>query len=251
VLEFVNSYGVPERLEVTGRRMYEPEIEKNGIYSRCDAMVDGYVERSERQQLREVITAESGYKTRDEYLFLRDLLQSDRIFLLDGDRRREVRVTAENFSHAVRPFEPESASLSIRYVDGETHFTPEPPPDGDPDRIFMATFQVPSSRLTMYLPFRGNVDLMIDRGDGTAETVTADNPQHTYAATGEYTVAAAGHAAALSQIYAMYPPAPQANYQNNLVEIERWGDLGSPVKPCVHGTKRLMIAAWQTFVSDR
>ncbi|MDR2139975.1 MAG: leucine-rich repeat protein, partial [Tannerella sp.] len=197
-------------------------------WNRYDFRVDDYVERNERQQRREIIIAESGYKTPDEMMFLRDLLQSDRVELIDADgARREVRVKAENFSHALWPFQPESVELSIRFAESDSRFTPRLPLDDSRlDRIFMLSFSVTAGHEQIYIPFTGNVDLLIDWGDGTEETVTADNPQHAYAAPGEYTVAAAGHADRLQQSNTSYPPFYQANWRHALTAVERWGDLG-------------------------
>ncbi|MDR2764121.1 MAG: leucine-rich repeat protein [Tannerella sp.] len=228
VLEFTNSYGVSERLEVTGRSEYEPEVGDES-YNVYDFSVDDYIERNDRQKLREVIHAESGYKTLDELLFMRDLLQSDRHYLIDSSGvRREVRVTADEFTHAVHPVEPQNVTLSIRLVDDDTLHSPAVPEDSHIlDKLFMATLNVASNRLLNSLPFTGNVSLTVDWGDGTEETVTGDYPQHTYSAAGEYSVVVMGHADNMSTNLSAYNASvSQVNWGNNLTAVDRWGDLG-------------------------
>jgi hypothetical protein len=228
VIEFTNSYGVPERMEVTGSCGYEPEI-ANESFNVYDVTVDDYVERSERQKLREIIAAESGYKTRDEFLFMRDLLQSDRHYLADAaGLRRQVRVTAGKFSHAVFPFEPGSVRLSIRSVDGSTQFTPDRSADDSiGEKLFMATLNVQAGRLLISLPFSDNVNVTVDWGDGTEESLTGDFPQHSYGAPGEYTVVVLGHADRMrTDPGSLNQNIHQVNWINNLTAIERWGELG-------------------------
>jgi hypothetical protein len=229
VLEFTNSYGVPERLEITGRSAYAPETQ-DASYSVYDFTVDDYVERNERQQMREILTCASGYKTRDELLFLREALQSDRCYLLErtSGLRREVRVKAENGSHAVWPVAPGSVTLTVRSVDGDTQFTPERSADDSiGEQLFMATLNVQANRLLNSLPFTGNVNVTVDWGDGTEETLTADYPQHTYSAPGEYAIVVLGHTDMMHTNPGLQNQnIHQVNWMNNLAAIERWGDLG-------------------------
>jgi len=228
VIEFLNSYAVPERIEVTGQCIFEPELADDNAYDVYDVTVDDYQERNERRRLREIVDAEAGYRTREEFFFLRDMLQSDRLYLIDeAGSRREVRVKAENFAHNVWPREPESVKLNIRMVDDDTQFTPERAADDDSlEKIFMATLNVLPGKLLNMLPFAGNVNLTVDWGDGVTEVITADFPQHTYAAAGEYVVAAAGHADRMD-LSSNYSPPPQiANFRQNLTGIDFWGDLG-------------------------
>jgi hypothetical protein len=227
VIEFLNSYAVPERIEITGKCIFEPEPADDNAYDVYDVTVDDYRERNERRRLREIVDAEAGYRTREELFFLRDMLQSDRLYLIDeSGSRREVRIKAENFAHDVWPREPESVKLNIRMVDDDTQFTPERAVDDSLEKIFMATLNVLPGKLLDMLPFAGNVNLTVDWGDGATEVVTSDFPQHTYAAAGEYVVAAAGHADRMDLSSDYTPPAQIANFRQNLTGIDSWGDLG-------------------------
>jgi hypothetical protein len=225
-LEFANSYGLPERLEVTGLASYEPEVSDDS-YSVYLFNVDDYAERNDRQSLREIIKAQTGYKTPDEYMFLRDLLQSERVYLIDDDGRREVRVKAEDLSHALRPVEPESVELTIRFVDSDARFSPAFYENPVLNNLFIATLNLPTAAMTVALPFKGNVDLMVNWGDGTEQTITGDYPTHQYQTAGVYTINVVGHADMMELVLSQsYPPASIVNWKNRLIAIEQWGDLG-------------------------
>ena len=229
MIEFINSFGAPERMEISGKCTSVPDFGDETAFDVYDAGVDGYIERCERAELREVIRAESGYRTADEFRFLRDLLQSDRRWLIDltTGRRRQIRVTAESFEHDLFPVTPGSATLTLRCVEAEKMFSPDPTAAGDSgtDEFFIATYEVGAAALTAMLPFAGSVSLTVDWGDGTAENVAADYPAHTYAAPGSYTVAAAGHADRMTQPLEYYNPA-RDNYRKHLTAVESFGNLG-------------------------
>ena len=127
IIEFLNSYGVPERLEVSGKKTSEPEFGEENAFDRYNSDIDDYVEQNDRLPLREVINAEFGYKTLEEFLFARDMLQSNKRYLIDpSGKRHEVRVKSESFSHDLHPITPGNVSFEIRFVDLETEFSPVP-----------------------------------------------------------------------------------------------------------------------------
>jgi len=72
VIEFINSYGVPERMEISGRKTSAPELKSDETYDRYDPDIDNYIEQNDRVQLREIINASFGYKTIEELFFARD-----------------------------------------------------------------------------------------------------------------------------------------------------------------------------------
>jgi PKD repeat protein len=155
------------------------------------------------------------------------MLQSDKRFLIDQQgNRNEVRVSADSFSHDVFLITPGSVSLDIRLVDTDSNYFPNDETEADLSRIFIATLNVQSGRLLNALPFLGNVNLKIDWGDETSETVTGDYPEHTYSTPGEYTVTVTGHADNMTLIHTNYPPVMYLNYMYNLISINSWGNLG-------------------------
>jgi hypothetical protein len=227
VLEFANSYGVPERLEVSGLASCNPEVSDES-YNVYDLNVDDYIERNERQSRREIIKAQTGYKTLDECLFLHDLLQSERLYLIDADgvARRQIRVKAEDFSHAAHPFQPESVMLTIRFVDSDTRFSPEFYENPVLENLFIATLNFSAANMNIALPFSGNVNLTVDWGDGTEQAVTTDYARHTYAAEGVYTIQVLGHTDTMYVSLSSAAPAGILQWRNSLIAIEKWGDLG-------------------------
>ena len=125
LIEFINSYGVRERIEVSGKKTAKPSFEKDNAYERYDSVIDDYVEKNERLGLREVIQAESGYKSIEEFFFLRDMLQSSRRWIVDAEgNKHEVRITIDNFQHDMHPDKPGSVSFSIRAIDEDIAYSP-------------------------------------------------------------------------------------------------------------------------------
>ena len=125
IIEFLNSFAAFERLEVTGKVDSEPEFAEDNVFMSYDRIIDDYTEQNNRLSMREIIHAAFGYKSPDEFLFMRDMLQSNKRYLIDPDgNRQEVRVSAENFSHAMFPTKPGSISLKIRMVDNDSNYSP-------------------------------------------------------------------------------------------------------------------------------
>ncbi len=64
----------------------------------------------------------------------------------------------------------------------------------DEAQAFTTTWNIPSASYTVTYPISGNVDAVIDWGDGTASAVTSDFPTHTYAKAGNYDIKVYGSA---------------------------------------------------------
>lgn len=124
LLQFLNSYGSYELIEITGIGNIKREAEKENSFSQYDEIIDDYVESWERLSGRESMIVESGYRTNDELIHLIDMLSSDDIKLLGLDGRNiRVNVTAENLTRASRAVAPESVKLSLRFADSEQRYT--------------------------------------------------------------------------------------------------------------------------------
>lgn len=125
IISFLNSFAAYEKLEVTGRSISEPEFAEDNAFMIYDQSIDDYIEQNNRLAIREVMKADFGYKSLAEFLFMRDMLQSDKRYLIDSDEnQREVRVSCENFSHDFFPTEPGSVQLTIRFVDNDRNYSP-------------------------------------------------------------------------------------------------------------------------------
>lgn len=141
IIEFLNSYGVYERVEVTGSVNLEPEADEESIYSVYDPVVNDYVEKRDRRPSRNILQVESGFKTQEELIFLIDMLASEKIFLLGyGEQPIECTASAEDMSIALVSREPASLHITLRFVDKDTHFTHSVPLDFDENRIHVDQF---------------------------------------------------------------------------------------------------------------
>lgn len=127
VLRFLNAYSAFEKMEITGKAVSEPEVEdEESPFMVYDEIVDDYIEHRVRRKIREVIKAETGWKNCDEFLFLRDLLQSNEVYLESGSNiEYEVTVKSDSFSYDIYPGEPASVSLSILRIENDSNYSPE------------------------------------------------------------------------------------------------------------------------------
>lgn len=124
ILEFLNSYGSYERIEVTGSGTIKTENGEDSSYQVYDELVDDYIENRERQSGKQSMSVESGYRTQDELIYLIDMLSSDDIKILGLDGRNiKVNATAENLTQAARQTSPESIKLTLRFAESEKHHT--------------------------------------------------------------------------------------------------------------------------------
>lgn len=125
VIKFLNSFSAYEQIELTGIATAKPEIADNS-FMKYDQIVDDYIEQNNRLKLREVISVDFGYKTPEEFLFIYDMLQSDSKYLIDHlGQEREVRISADDFTHDLLPREPSSIKLTIKFIDSDTSHSPD------------------------------------------------------------------------------------------------------------------------------
>ena len=125
IIRFANSFSAFEQIEVTGKAIAKPEL-TDDAFMIYDQLTDDYIEQNNRLKIREIISADFGYKTFDEFLFIRDMLQSEKKYLIDQTgREHEVRISADDFTHDIVPREPGSIKLTIKYVDTDINHSPE------------------------------------------------------------------------------------------------------------------------------
>lgn len=124
LLQFLNSYGTYERIEITGIGEIKHECNKEESYNVYDELVDDYIESRNRQSGRDSMQVQSGYRSPDELIHLIDMLSSDDIKILGLDGRNiKVNVTAEDLARAARPTSPESIKLTLRFAESESRYT--------------------------------------------------------------------------------------------------------------------------------
>ena len=133
LLRFRNSLGAFEMLEITGRAMHAPEFSEENLWETLTDF-DFYEERRSRVKSNGIIEMETGYKERDEFPFIIDLIQSAEIYFIypDGDSFR-CHVKTDGVQYRNLMTEPTSVKLKIRPVVEEEFLTPkiEFPETGD------------------------------------------------------------------------------------------------------------------------
>lgn len=124
LIEFLNSYGAYERVEVSGIGNIESEINSDETYQVYDEVVDDYIDARERQSSKDKLLVESGFHSPEELIHLMDMLASDDIKVLGVDGRNiRVNAVAENLSYAVRATAPESLKITLQFVDSDARYT--------------------------------------------------------------------------------------------------------------------------------
>jgi hypothetical protein len=124
LIEFLNSYGVYERIEVTGIGSIKYQSTGDKGYSVYDELVDDYVEARERQTSTGTMEVESGYRTPVELVHLIDMLASDDIKILGLDGRNiKVIATATNLVEAARATTPQSIKLTLKFIESDSRYT--------------------------------------------------------------------------------------------------------------------------------
>ncbi len=126
LLNFRNSYGVYEQLEVTGRAVSEPEYAEENVYSIYDSITDSLRNEKFRREVTEVIKVECGYRSRERLMFVRDMLQSEDVRLLGADGEWiNVLVSTESDTVPKLLTEPVSIPLVIKFAEADSRHTPD------------------------------------------------------------------------------------------------------------------------------
>ncbi len=119
-VRFLNSLGCYEIIELTASAQVKATFADEDTYNEYDDVVDDYVQRRQRQRSRKQLELESGYKSRDELLFLLDMLSSDDVTLL-GYEGNDVKVhpVCDDWHLAVLPTVPDGVPITLRFADEE------------------------------------------------------------------------------------------------------------------------------------
>ena len=118
-IRFRNSFGVFEKIEITGKPYQKPEFAEDKKYQ---ALTEHgfFEEHRARVEHVDVMEVETGYKTRAEHSFIMDMIKSDEIYFVDKDGiENRCLVSASNVKFEERLTTPSSVSLKIRMVDSE------------------------------------------------------------------------------------------------------------------------------------
>lgn len=81
---------------------------------------------------------------------------------------------------------------------------------------FTTEWTITEANTTVTVPLGGTTDVYIDYGDGTKENVTGENPTHTYANAGTYTMKISGTCTSFTA---------NTDAQNYMTKLKKWGCL--------------------------
>jgi hypothetical protein len=124
-LDFLNSYGSYERMEICGKPSLENETsDSSSGFELYDEDIDDYVSSRDRVESTEKLTVTTGFKGESEFRFILDMLASDAIYL-KGYESREIKInaTAESLALAKNIEQPQEVSLMLAFADSEHNHT--------------------------------------------------------------------------------------------------------------------------------
>ena len=121
-VRFLNSLGCYEILELTASAQMKASFADESLYNEYDEVVDDFVQRRQRQRSRKQLEVESGYKSREELLFVLDMLSSSDVTLL-GYEGNDIKVhpVCEDWHLSVIPDVPDGVPITLRFADDEHH----------------------------------------------------------------------------------------------------------------------------------
>lgn len=123
-LLFRNSLGSFEVIDVTGKKYDTPEFSEENLWQTLNEN-DYFEENRDRLTVRQKIEVESGFKKKDELNFIQDLIASDAIYCIDGDRQFRCLVTVDKVKVARKMVSPNSIPLVIREITDEQFHSPD------------------------------------------------------------------------------------------------------------------------------
>ena len=127
ILEFRNSLGGYERIEITGKQELSLEYEEDDSAELTvwDDHIMDYQLSTNRKKSYTLITANVGFKNKYELLFIQDLLSSPDIRLVSDASSPKVIVSSEEYKVPLSDSEPGSITLKIKYADADSNYMPE------------------------------------------------------------------------------------------------------------------------------
>lgn len=143
LVQFRNSYGAYERIEVTGTPTLESKYDNtNAQYTGYDKNIHDFSSSTKKVKATKVIKVHTGYKTPEEINFINDLLSSDDVQLLTMNADVfKVLVSAQKVEQKLlQSVTPESIQLNIQFVDTEAYNTPGIIGNALANRIFSIHF---------------------------------------------------------------------------------------------------------------
>lgn len=124
-IRFRNSLGAFEVLEVTGVASHEPEQGEETTWKELTGS-NFYENRRDRVPLTDVVKVETGYKSKEDLLFIRDLVGSDEAYFYYPDGTFFCcSVKADKMAYRQKKITPTSVALVVTEVGTGKYVSPE------------------------------------------------------------------------------------------------------------------------------
>jgi hypothetical protein len=121
-IKFRNSWGEWEQIALYGLLSFSPTIAEGTTVSKWDAQVNEFADRANRPSVSNIYTANTGYRSEADRLFIIDMLLSDTKVLIANGDEYEVKVTAELPAVVSTDGIPVNVTLNIELVDKDSYY---------------------------------------------------------------------------------------------------------------------------------
>lgn len=124
-LKFLNSWGVYEKVNLSGVIEDTPDIESGDKISEYDELIFDFVKKNQRKTLTNKYSARTGYKNYHERMFLKDMLLSDSVYYVVDKTEYACNVSTEDSLFSTTSGEPVELALSIELIDSDNYYSPQ------------------------------------------------------------------------------------------------------------------------------
>ena len=121
---FRNSWGVWESISTDGDIEFTPKFDEKPKIAEFDLTILDFVKKPQRKEMSSIYTAELGYKTDDERLFILDMLQSDQVYFQVSGTNYAAGVSTTTSAFVSTKVEPMSINVTIELLDSDTNYSP-------------------------------------------------------------------------------------------------------------------------------
>ena len=122
-LKFKNSWGVFEKIAIEGLVTYTPTFSTPDAIQVYDSVIEALANEPQRKELTNVYTAEIGYKTADERMFILDMLLSKTCYLLANGVECRASVAANSTVWQDTGNAPTAIQLTITLTDVDENYS--------------------------------------------------------------------------------------------------------------------------------
>lgn len=136
-IKFRNSLGAYELISALGKAKDKSEFSEESLYQVVNENMS-FDELRERLTRRDELSLEIGYKSKDDLHFVKDLIASEEIYLLEKNGYVRCHITVDEFSIDRKMVKPTSISLILKLINDEKYYSPtlidlKPEPEPKPE----------------------------------------------------------------------------------------------------------------------